>query len=63
MEGWVPPKYGDAVVCVCADGTLSLWEEVVEGILELLSYLEQCSSISRFLLEVYRILTPFFNGK
>ncbi|KAL5564782.1 hypothetical protein UlMin_027946 [Ulmus minor] len=27
---WVPPEYGDAVVCVCADGTLSLWEEVVE---------------------------------
>ncbi|KAL5552350.1 hypothetical protein UlMin_002526 [Ulmus minor] len=27
---WVPPEYGDAVACVCADGTLSLWEEVVE---------------------------------
>ena len=28
---WVPPEYGDAVGCICADGTLSLWEEVVEG--------------------------------
>ncbi|XP_051151230.1 protein SEH1 isoform X1 [Andrographis paniculata] len=27
---WVPPEYGDAVACVCADGTLSLWEEVAE---------------------------------
>lgn len=29
---WVPPEYGDAVACVCTDGTLSLWEEVAEGI-------------------------------
>ena len=29
---WVPPEYGDAVACICKDGTLSLWEEVVEGI-------------------------------
>ena len=29
---WVPPEYGDAVACICADGTMSLWEEVVEGI-------------------------------
>lgn len=29
---WVPPEYGDAVACICSDGTLSLWEEVVEGI-------------------------------
>ncbi|XP_062074533.1 protein SEH1 [Humulus lupulus] len=27
---WVPPEYGDAVACVCMDGTVSLWEEVVE---------------------------------
>lgn len=27
---WVPPEYGDAVACVCADGTLSLWEEIME---------------------------------
>ncbi|XP_057477605.1 protein SEH1 isoform X1 [Actinidia eriantha] len=27
---WVPPEYGDAVACICEDGTLSLWEEVVE---------------------------------
>lgn len=25
---WLPPEYGDAIACVCADGTLSLWEEV-----------------------------------
>ncbi|XP_010261510.1 PREDICTED: protein SEH1-like isoform X2 [Nelumbo nucifera] len=28
---WVPPEYGDAVACICADGTLLLWEEVEEG--------------------------------
>ncbi|KAL0331117.1 UNVERIFIED_CONTAM: protein SEH1 [Sesamum angustifolium] len=28
---WVPPEYGDAVACIGADGTLSLWEEVTEG--------------------------------
>lgn len=28
---WVPPEYGDAIGCVCDDGTLSLWEEVSEG--------------------------------
>ncbi|XP_072950134.1 protein SEH1 [Typha angustifolia] len=27
---WVPPEYGDAVACICVDGTLSLWEEVGE---------------------------------
>ncbi|KAL6182335.1 hypothetical protein ACLB2K_043758 [Fragaria x ananassa] len=27
---WVPPQFGHAVACVCADGTLSLWEETVE---------------------------------
>ncbi|KAF9602083.1 hypothetical protein IFM89_024850 [Coptis chinensis] len=27
---WVPPEYGDAVACICADGTLLLWEEVGE---------------------------------
>ncbi|KAK9145376.1 hypothetical protein Sjap_005279 [Stephania japonica] len=25
---WVPPEYGDAVACVCADGSCSIWEEV-----------------------------------
>lgn len=25
---WVPPEYGDAITCVCIDGTVSLWEEV-----------------------------------
>lgn len=29
---WVPPEYGDAVACISTDGSLSLWEEVVEGI-------------------------------
>uniref|UniRef100_A0A0E0JLA2 Uncharacterized protein n=1 Tax=Oryza punctata TaxID=4537 RepID=A0A0E0JLA2_ORYPU len=27
---WLPPDYGDAIACVCADGTLSLWEEISE---------------------------------
>ncbi|XP_021894850.1 protein SEH1 isoform X2 [Carica papaya] len=27
---WVPPEYGDAVACISTDGSLSLWEEVVE---------------------------------
>lgn len=27
---WVPPEYGDAVACISEDGTLSLWEEVME---------------------------------
>ncbi|XP_059643233.1 protein SEH1 [Cornus florida] len=27
---WIPPEYGDAVACICADGTLSLWEEIAE---------------------------------
>lgn len=28
---WLPPQHGDAIACVCADGTLSLWEEVAAG--------------------------------
>ncbi|KAF6149627.1 hypothetical protein GIB67_011236 [Kingdonia uniflora] len=27
---WVPPEYGDAVACIFGDGTVSIWEEVVE---------------------------------
>ncbi|CDP12138.1 unnamed protein product [Coffea canephora] len=27
---WVPPEFGDAVACICSDGSYSLWEEVVE---------------------------------
>lgn len=27
---WAPPEYGDAVACVLADGSLSLWEEVAD---------------------------------
>ncbi|KAL3362414.1 hypothetical protein AABB24_015016 [Solanum stoloniferum] len=27
---WAPPEYGDVVACICADGSLLLWEEVVE---------------------------------
>lgn len=27
---WVPPEYGDAIACICADGSLLLWEETVE---------------------------------
>ncbi|XP_020595847.1 protein SEH1 isoform X1 [Phalaenopsis equestris] len=25
---WIPPEFGDAIACICVDGTLSLWEEV-----------------------------------
>ncbi|XP_039058077.1 protein SEH1-like [Hibiscus syriacus] len=28
---WIPPEYGDAVACIAGDGTLSVWEELVEG--------------------------------
>lgn len=28
---WVPPEHGDAVACIAADGTLSLWEEIAQG--------------------------------
>lgn len=31
---WVPPEYGDAVACISTDGIVSLWEEVVEGIID-----------------------------
>ncbi|KAF4353146.1 hypothetical protein G4B88_003023 [Cannabis sativa] len=56
---WVPPEYGDAVACVCVDGTVSLWEEVVEGIIcvlymwwKLLDFAElKRSSISFFDIE------------
>ncbi|KAF5734771.1 hydroquinone glucosyltransferase [Tripterygium wilfordii] len=27
---WIPPEYGDAVACLCEDGSLLLWEEVTE---------------------------------
>ncbi|KAG9448409.1 hypothetical protein H6P81_014537 [Aristolochia fimbriata] len=27
---WAPPEYGDALACICADGTVSLWEEIQE---------------------------------
>lgn len=27
---WVPPEYGDAIACICSDGSLSIWEEVAE---------------------------------
>lgn len=30
---WIPPEYGDAVACISADGIVSLWEEVAEGII------------------------------
>ena len=32
---WIPPEYGDAVACISADGIVSLWEEVAEGIITL----------------------------
>ncbi|KAF3334998.1 protein SEH1 [Carex littledalei] len=27
---WLPPEAGDAIACVCVDGTFSIWEEVGE---------------------------------
>ncbi|KAI3689850.1 hypothetical protein L2E82_47820 [Cichorium intybus] len=27
---WVPPEYGDAIACICSDGSLSIWEELAE---------------------------------
>lgn len=27
---WIPPDFGDAIACICVDGTLSLWEEAGE---------------------------------
>ncbi|XP_076898039.1 protein SEH1-like [Bidens hawaiensis] len=27
---WVPPEYGDAIACICSDGSLSMWEEISE---------------------------------
>lgn len=29
---WLPPEYGDAVACIFAEGIMSLWDEVAEGI-------------------------------
>lgn len=62
---WVPPEYGDAVACVCADGTLSLWEEAAEGIfLEFVIFSNPASTIINFKLNqsnlVYGILTNCF---
>lgn len=62
---WVPPEYGDAVACVFADGTLSLWEEAAEGIfLEFVIFSNPASTIINFKLNqsnlVYGILTKSF---
>ncbi|KAJ0802658.1 putative transcription factor WD40-like family [Helianthus annuus] len=27
---WVPPAYGDAIACICSNGSLSIWEEVAQ---------------------------------
>lgn len=27
---WVPPEYGDAIACICSNGSLSIWEEVAQ---------------------------------
>jgi len=40
---WLPPEYGDAVACACADGTLSLWEEVAEGQLLFILFQVSCT--------------------
>lgn len=37
---WIPPEYGDAVACISADGIVSLWEEVAEGIIDCFFLLE-----------------------
>lgn len=29
---WLPPEFGDAIACISADGSLSLWEEVEDGL-------------------------------
>ncbi|KAG0493244.1 hypothetical protein HPP92_004238 [Vanilla planifolia] len=29
---WIPPEFGDAIACLCVDGTLFLWEEVGEDV-------------------------------
>ena len=34
---WIPPEYGDAVACISADGIVSLWEEIAEGIIHTVS--------------------------
>lgn len=34
---WVPPEYGDAIACICSDGSLSIWEETAEGMRKLRS--------------------------
>ncbi|KAI4368033.1 hypothetical protein MLD38_016645 [Melastoma candidum] len=30
---WVPPEFGDAVACICEDGSFSLWEELADDTL------------------------------
>ncbi|RVW43179.1 Protein SEH1 [Vitis vinifera] len=54
---WVPPEYGDAVGCICADGTLSLWEEVVEE-KNCRHFSHQVSAYSDGHVKVYELLDP-----
>ena len=39
---WLPSEYGDAVACICEDGSLSIWEEVSEGKLYTLAQCFSC---------------------
>ena len=50
---WLPPDYGDAIACVCDDGTLSLWEEVSEGQLFLCPWSVLCCSMFLTILHLY----------
>nr|XP_043629079.1 protein SEH1 [Erigeron canadensis] len=27
---WVPPEYGDAIACICSNGSLYIWEEIAQ---------------------------------
>lgn len=27
---WIPAEYGDAIACICSDGSLSIWEEIAQ---------------------------------
>jgi len=39
---WLPPEYGDAVACISTDGIVSLLEEIVEGIIDLVFIFLSC---------------------
>lgn len=58
---WVPPEYGDAVACVSADGIVSLLEEIVEGIIDLVSsFTYKLKSSQLFKCFIYSMLKTYF---